>query len=310
MRTLGVHGPARRGSSLVELLVALVLFAIVGAATLRALDRQGRFHGGILAIMEARAQHAAAHEAMAVELRGVSTAAGDVGLLSDSSVTFRLPVGAGLACDVTAGIIDFAPDSVAAGQVFARFRTAPQAGDTAWVFDEGASDLLADDSWVGLAVTSVARSSGRCPTSPLRDPVLDAGLTSWRFTFAGSAPMTLTPAFKVHLTRPARFALYRSGAESWLGFAERNPATGAWVTIQPVSGPYLPYSAAAPSSSGVALQGRDSSGAATTLVSAGRPAAIAVATRTRTTRTVRMDGLARGRYPDSLLSLIGMRNTR
>jgi len=260
--------------------------------------------------MEARAQHAAAHEAMAVELRGASTAAGDVGQLSDSSVTFRLAVGAGVACDVTAGIIDFAPDSVAAGQAFARFRTAPQAGDTAWVFDEGATDLLSDDTWVGLAVTSVARSTGNCPASPLRDPILDAALASWRFTFAGSAPSTLAPGSIVRLTRPARFALYRSGAEYWLGFAERNPATGVWVTIQPVSGPYLPYSAVAPASSGIALQGRDSSGIVTLLTGAGNPAAIALATRTRTTRTVRMDGVARGRYVDSLHSLIAMRNAR
>jgi hypothetical protein len=247
---------------------------------------------------------------MAVELRGASTAAGDIGPLSDSSVTFRLPVGAGVACDVTAGIIDFAPDSVAAGQAFARFRTAPQAGDTAWVFDEGATDLLSDDGWVGLALTSVTRSNGLCPTSPLRDPVLDAGLASWRFTFAGSAPTTLAPGSMVRLTRPARFALYRSGTEYWLGFSERNPATGAWVTIQPVSGPYLPYSASAPATSGIALQGRDSSGIATVMTGAGNPAAIALATRTRTTRTVRMDGLVHGRYADSLHSLIAVRNTR
>jgi hypothetical protein len=82
------------------------------------------------------------------------------------------------------------------------------------------------------------------------------------------------------------------------------------VTIQPVSGPYLPYSAVAPGSSGIALQGRDSSGAVTVLTGAGSPAAIALATRTRTTRTVRMDGLARGRYADSLHSLIATRNAR
>lgn len=302
MRTLGARG----GTSLVELLVALVLFGIVGAATLRALDRQARFHGGIQSILEARAQHAAAHEAIAVELRGASTSSGDVGPLSDSSITFRLPVGAGVACDITAGVMDLAPDTVAAGQAFARFRTSPQAGDTAWVFDEGATDLLADDRWIAFAVTGISRSTGLCLASTLRDPVLDAGLASWRFTFAGTAPATLVPGAAVRITRPARFALYRSGSESWLGFAERNPATGAWVTIQPVSGPYLPYSTLAPSSSGVALEGRDSSGIVTTL----NPAAIALATRTLTTRVVRMDGIARGRYADSLLSLIAFRNAR
>ena len=150
----------RRGTSLVELLVALVLFGIVGITTLRSLDHQARLHNGILAILESRSQHAAAHEAVAVELRGASTAAGDVSQLSDSAIVFRLPVGAGVACSIGAGVIDLAPDSIAAGQDFARFRTAPQPGDTAWLFDEGGTDMSADDSWVGVPVTAVSRVPG------------------------------------------------------------------------------------------------------------------------------------------------------
>ena len=314
MRTLGRDraGQRRRspGASLIELLVALALFGVIGAATLRSLDRQARFHSGILAILESRSQHAAAHEAVATELRGVSTAAGDVTLISDSSIVFRLPVGAGVACDITAGTIDLAPDSVSAGQSFARFRTSPQPGDTAWLFDEGATDAAADDAWVGLPVTSATRAPGHCPGSPLLDPVRDVGLSSWRFAFNGAPPpSTVSPGSAVRLTRMARFALYRGGTgEFWLGFAEVQSATGSWITIQPVSGPYLPFNAAAPTASGIALKGRDSSG--TLLAGPGVPAAISLATRTLTTRVVRMDGVIRGRYADSLHSLIGVRNSR
>ena len=288
------------------MLVALALFGIVGAATLRALDRQARFHTGILAILEARAQHAAAHETVAVELRGVSSVAGDVGSLSDSSIVFRLPVGAGLVCDTAAGVLDLAPDSVAAGQAFAHFRTSPQAGDSVWVSSEGTTDLEADDSWFALRITSVTRSTGRCTSSPLVDPVLDAGLATWRIAYASAVAPPIAPGAPVRLTRQARFALYRSGTESWLGYTERNPATGAWVTIQPVSGPYVPFNAGSPTASGIALQGHDSSGA----VSFVPPFAITLATRTRTTSQVRMDGVLRGRYADSLRSLIALRNVR
>ena len=297
----------RRGTSLVELLVALALFGIVGAAALRALDRQARFHTGILAILESRAQHAAAHEALAVELRGTSVAASDIGPLTDSSVVFRMPVGAGLSCDMTSTFIDLGPDSASSGQHFARFRTSPQAGDTAWVFDEGATDSASDDAWRGLAVTAVSRAMGRCAGSPLLDPVLDAGRPSWRLAIAVAPPPTVTAGAPVRLTRRARFALYRGGTgEHWLGFTEADPVSGAWITIQPVSGPYLPYASAAPSTSGIALSGRDSSG----IVSFVTPAAITVATRTRTTRAVRMDGVVRGPYADSLHSLIGLRNAK
>lgn len=297
----------RRGASLVELLVALALFGIVGAATLRSLDRQSRFHRGILAILESRAQHAAAHEAVAVELRSASS--DDIDRLSDSAIAFRLPVGSGVACDFTGGAIDLAPDSVAAGQSLARARTAPQAGDTAWIFDEGPTDVASDDAWLPVPLTSVSRSTGRCTASPLVDPVLDAGASTWRLYHAGPLPPTLVAGAPVRLTRPARFALYRSGTESWLGFAEWQPVSGAWVTIQPVSGPYLPYSNAAPPTSGVALAARDSSGMPAVWPGAA-PATITLGTRTLTAQRVRIDGVAPGRYADSLHSLIALRNKR
>ena len=43
----------RSGTSLVELIVALALFGVIGLATLRSLDRQARFHSGMLTILDA-----------------------------------------------------------------------------------------------------------------------------------------------------------------------------------------------------------------------------------------------------------------
>ena len=300
-----------QGTSLVELLAALALFGIIGLATLRSLDRQARFHAGVLTILEARAQHAAAHEAVATEVRSLSSVAGDITRLSDSAIVFRMPVGAGLACALSSDTIYLAPDTVAAGQEFAAFRTTPQPGDTVWLFDESARDLAADDVWVGLRIASAIRAPGLCTASPLVHPALDAGRSSWRLAVVGPVPATVVPGAPVRVTRTARFALYRGSTnEHWLGFTEILPSTGTWITIQPVSGPYLPFNAGAPASSGIALLGRDSSGASLPPASATLSAAIALSTRTRTTRSVRVDGLTRGLYSDSLHSLISLRNAR
>jgi prepilin-type N-terminal cleavage/methylation domain-containing protein len=300
----------RRGTSLVELLVALALFGIVGLATLRSLDRQARLHSGMLTVLEARAQHAAAHEAVATELRSISSQAGDLTRLSDSAIVFRLPVGAGVACAVAPDTIYLAPDSTASGQEFARFATTPQTGDTVWLFNESSRDIATDDAWIGFAVVAIARTPGNCSGSPLVSAALDATRPSWRLAVAGTLPPSVIAGAPLRLTRTARFALYRgSTGEHWLGFSEILPATGAWVTIQPVSGPYLPYSAADPITSGVALGAMDSSGARV-FASITTTAAIALATRTRTSRSIRIDGLARGLYTDSLHSLIGLRNSR
>jgi hypothetical protein len=263
----------------------------------------------VLAILEARSQHAAAHEAVATELRGVSSAAGDIARLSDSAIVFRMPVGAAVACGTAADTIYLAPDTVSGGQELARFRMTPQAGDTAWLFNEAATDLSGDDGWTGLRITSATRAPGNCTGSSLLDPLLDAARSSWRFGVAGTMPATASPGAAVRLTRTARFALYRgSTSEYWLGYTEILPATGAWITIQPVSGPYLPFSGSVPAASGVAIAARDSSGSAVSVTT--RASSIAFATRTRTTRTVRIDGLARGPHADSLHSLIGLRNWR
>ena len=308
MRALGAPH-RRRGTSLVELLIALTLFGVIGLATLRALDQQARFHGGMLAVLEARSQHASAHEVVAVELRSVSSAASDINRLSDSAIVFRLPVGAGVACAVIPGAIVLAPDTVAAGQAFASFRTTPQQGDTVWIFDEGTTDAPVDDAWIPLPVVATARATGLCAGSPMVDPVLDATRPSWRLSVSGSPPATVTAGAAVRLTRMSRFALYRGGTgDHWLGFSEIAPATGAWVVIQPVSGPYLPFNPGSPAASGVALTAWDSSG-----ITTGTPAltaALTLSTRTRTSRAVRINGLARGLQPDSLHSLISLRNSR
>lgn len=302
---------AQTGTSLVELLVALALFGIIGLATLRSLDRQARFHAGVLTILEARSQHAAAHEAVATELRGASGAAGDITRLSDSAIVFRMPVGAALSCALAGDTIFLAPDTVAAGQRFAALRTTPQIGDTAWLFNEASKDIASDDAWVGSPITTVIRAPDLCAGSPFVHPMLDASLPSWKIGVAGPLPPTARPGAPVRLTRTARFALYRGSTnEHWLGFTEIQPSTGTWITIQPVSGPYLPFNAGIPAASGISLLGRDSSGAPLSAVNTTRIAAISLGTRTRTTRGVRIDGLARGAYADSLHSLIGLRNGR
>jgi hypothetical protein len=312
MRTLGVSHArrGRAGASLPELLVALVLFGIVSGATLRALDRQARFHAGVMAILEARGQHAAAHEALAVSLRGLSAAGGDIGRLTDSAIVFRLQVGSGIACGISSGALDLAPDSIANGQRLGSFAGWPQPGDSAWILDEGPTDAAADDAWAALRVTSVSSAAGRCPGSPLLDPVRDAARPAWRLSVSGSPPASAVAGAPVRLTRVARFALYRGGTgESWLGYSERQPATG-WITIQPVSGPYLPFNRSAPPASGLALLGRDSSGIVVAGPGPVAPAVLSIATRTLTTRAVRMDGIPRGARADSLHSLIGLRNVR
>ncbi|MDO8665846.1 MAG: type II secretion system protein, partial [Gemmatimonadales bacterium] len=91
----------RRGFSLAELVVAMVIAAIIGAALTRLVINQARFVGTQDAVMHARAGARAALNVMTSEFRAVS----DSGLVAASrdSVTIRVPYAFGIACAQVGG---------------------------------------------------------------------------------------------------------------------------------------------------------------------------------------------------------------
>lgn len=308
------HSPwcGRTGVTLVELLVALALLGVVGGALLRAFDRQARFHRGILQLLQARQQLGASHDVLATEFRSLA-ALGDVERLTDTGIVYRAPLGSGVVCRVAGADLDLAPDVVAPGILLTRLRTAPQAGDTVWLHDEGATARASDDGWHAAEIAAAGRRTDGCLGTAYVDSVLDRGLASWRLSLASGTPVPAGVArgSVVRVTRRARFALYRSASgESNLGWADWNSALGAWNVIQPVAGPFLPASGGALHQSGVALSARDTTGASLSPpIAFPVPGAISVVTRARTARVVRMDGVSAGVRPDSLRSTTALRNT-
>lgn len=320
MRSLGPPGKsgrsrararARAGTSLAELVVALALFGVVGAALLRAFDRQARFHTGIVRLVETHAQLTVTHDAVAAELRSLASPR-DILRLSDTAVAYRAFSGSAVACAVSGAMVTLAPEVLAGGVVLARLRTSPQPGDSAWLFDEGPTLSRGDDTWQGAAVLSAQVVPGGCDGSAFVHPVADAGRPAWRLVLDTVPAMSsgITPGALVHVTRLARFALYRSASgETNLGWSDWNAAAGAWNVIQPVTGPFLPYRAALPGASGVALAAFDSAGVGTGIGPAfAPPALVHLMTRAVTSRAIRLDGMPRGPHSDSLRSAIAPRN--
>lgn len=92
-----------RGFTLVELLIAMVVMAILGVALTRMLISDSRFVSRQDAMISARQGARAAMNTMAVELRMV----GDGGLLAASpdSITARIPYAFGMSCESVTGIL-------------------------------------------------------------------------------------------------------------------------------------------------------------------------------------------------------------
>lgn len=260
---------ARPGRTLLELLVALGLLAILLGAVLGALARDARSHLALAARAEARAQLQAGAFALARDLRSLSPRAGDLPptLAHDTAVQIRALQMTATVCD-TAGTLAIRQDARADGAPPAPTRL-PGAGDSAW--------MLVEDStprWQGARVIAALRAPAACASAP------PGGGTP--LLLGVDAPPDWRPAVGTHLriTRRARWSIY-AGADGWqLGHREWNASLGRFDAVQPVVGPLQPPAGADP---GLRIAYRDSLGAtiAPGAPETGRVARVGVVLRAR-----------------------------
>ncbi|MCC6931488.1 MAG: hypothetical protein IT359_21040 [Gemmatimonadaceae bacterium] len=305
----GAHLPSPPlGFALVELLAALVITLLLGAAVVRLLDRSNRFARGVATMADQRAQLAVAAFAVDGALAAVAPGDGDLVAGSDSSIHLQGTVGCAVACAVGAGSIDVADPHLSSGATLTWWNTAPQPGDSVAILDEGASPAGHDDAWYHGAITAIALRAAPCLHSPYLDSIADAATQGWRLTLSPSLPATVLPGSVVRVRRAERFALYRSAGEWMLGWTEWNHGAAAWNTIQPVAGPLLPY-AAPGATSGFSVRWVDSAGASVTPTPASTARGAYVALGATTRQQVRVDGVARGARRDSLTLRLVLRNS-
>jgi prepilin-type N-terminal cleavage/methylation domain-containing protein len=93
----------RRGASLPELLVALVVLAIIGSASVRLLISQTRYYDVQLKQRSARSVSRASVNMLLSELRMMESAAG-VEAATSTSVTLRVPYAMGMSCGTVATV--------------------------------------------------------------------------------------------------------------------------------------------------------------------------------------------------------------
>jgi len=228
-------GHPRRGTALIELLVALPLTLLVGALAIDLFVAQWRAVQQSEARWRTRRELDHAALVLASELRPL--AAGDVERWTDSSFVARAVVLAGVVCSVpAAGVVEVGligsslPTSAA---VFAE----PRVGDRlAW--------LQADTALAGLPVrllatpggTSVVREARRrssgCPGSPWH-----AGGVSWRLVVDPPTAPGLVPGSTVRVQRRVEWRSYL-GADGATYIGRRDWNGSSWSTIQPAAGPF------------------------------------------------------------------------
>lgn len=293
----------RRGFTLVELLLAIVLFSIIATATVRIIVNQQRFYAGSADMMAMRGSLRDANVMLPTDLRGIASAGGDILAMSDSALDFRLPIGMGVVCSIAAGRLAFVipPTTLASQSALTTYISTPTTGDFVYVYDDGATSLVSDDSWQQTTLAA-APAIGSCPTYTSSATEAATAIT---ITVTNALNATVVPGAVVRFYRRAKYKFFQptAGGAWYLGYYDC--PGGVCGTLQTIAGPYLAYSTTA-SATGLRFIYRDSLGAVT--ATPANVARIDVVARAQTRNPIRMPGRPIDYYSDSTVISIGLRN--
>jgi hypothetical protein len=234
---------SRHGLALVELVVALALAGVVGSAIAVTLTRQQALYRGASELHYARENVRDALEILSSDIRGMSVV-DTVRLRADSALEFFATIGSSVVCQTTVGEIDL-PADADTEPFLSGFQVVPDSGDLAMVFTHA---LGAVGLWQRYRITGVATRSlaSICPAASAfsSQPEVGAPPTGFVVTLAYPVSEEVKVGAPVRFIRRARYSLYRASDSHWyLGYRRCN-AVGASSCggIQPLSGPYRPYS--------------------------------------------------------------------
>ena len=296
----------RRGFTLTEMLFVLVIFGLVAAATMRIIVGQEKFYASESDLIAMRNTLRDVGEALPSDLRGISSIGGDIYAMSDSAVDFRLATGMTVICSIglTRTTVVIPPTTLSSRSALTTWISPPTTGDTAFVYDDGATSALNDDTWDKVAVAATL-SAGSCPTTSGYTANSTEAAAAQTLTLATALGANVQTGSLIRFYRRAKYKLYQpsAGGAWYLGYQEC-PA-GVCGTMQPVSGPYLAYSTTV-ANTGLRFVYRDSTGAVT--ATPAQVARIDIIAKAQTERPIRMPGRPEDYYSDSLVVTVALRN--
>jgi len=252
----------RRGFTIVELLVTLVIIGVLGLALSRMFVGQLRAYGRSQAANAAQRDLRLGLSLLPMDLRTASVPLSDLTQMTDSSIALRATIGNSVVCERPAtNVIDLPPLGLAHNVLTSWYAT-PLPGDWITVYVSSDADP-SKDSWRLLQVVSIAAApSTVCAGQPFTDPVLDPPATKprWRVTLSDTvSTVEAGPGKPVRFLRSVKYSLYHTSSASatwYLGY--RDSVNGAWSSVEPIAGPFAPYAA---TGSGVKFTYYDTTGA-------------------------------------------------
>jgi hypothetical protein len=304
----------RPGFTVAELLISVAFAGVIMAATTVTLVREERFYSRAGEVLDVKAGLRDASDVLTSDIRGAAVASYGVPLMSDSALELYTTIGSSVACTAASPTFGLPPAILANGNTLTSFVATPDTGDLAEIFT-APSGNLDSAKWETRRIASFASRgvATSCPASTGFTSAADAALSTsgYQLVIAGNPVSAAKKGAFVRFIRRARYSIYKSSDNFWyLGYrrcAVVAPYTCA--SIQPVSGPYRPYSASG--QSGLSFRYYDTSGVELLPASTGfELARVDIVIRGQSSRDVGLLGDVRKPFRDSVVVTVSPRNRR
>jgi prepilin-type N-terminal cleavage/methylation domain-containing protein len=279
----------RRGFTLVEILISLVILSVVMGAIYQLLNTTQRLSRAQAEQVSLQSNVRTGSLVVPSELRELNTVVGgtvaqnDILAKQPDNITYRAMRGFGQLCESPASQTQLR----ILRSSYSGYRDPVAGRDSVYVFLEGNPVVSSDDGWMPLQITGVA-TGNVCPGAA-------AGIT---LTTAASAALPgLAVRTPVRTYEVMQLSLYNDAdGRSWLGAR----SVSAGEATQPLLGPLT--------GNGFLLEYFGSTGAATTVPSAVK--SIRITVRGQTDELVRAGGTGyMGRPEEALVSQVLLRNS-
>ncbi len=318
---------SRSGFTLVELMVAMVLGALVGVTLVASIAGQQRFFRGASAITNTRNQLRQAAALLPSDLRAVSRRGGDFYSITSEQIDFRSVMGSSFICaKPSATTIVVPPLQVAKNNSLTSWINQPQVGDSLLVYDDSMLVSTSDDAWRSYQITGITAVTG-ASACPVRNAAggfvesTDASQPSYQITVAATTPFRTANYVgnPVRFFRRVKYGLYQEPTDNqwYLGYSDcaylSGRGTTPCTTMRAIAGPLSAYTNGTPglATNGLNLQYFDSTGTAvnpSVFAAGSRVARIRIALRGQTDAAVNSANAPNGTFVDSLVVHVGLRN--
>lgn len=296
----------RRGFTMVELLVALVLLGLVSAALYRVLVNNQRLYLAQTQRIDLSQNIRAATTILPAEFRELDAFDGDILAMSATSIQIRAMRWLSFVC-VQPALPGAFTMTIRGGQTAMPMYFGSRniaATDGLLIYLDGDPTTRTDDYWVSTTIAAIGGAGPGTATCPAAGPVTAAQQPATSVTFANVGFIAGTNvAGAIPMGAPVRgyetvtYQLYQpAGDPLWyIGF---QPAGG---TMQPLIGPIL--------SNGLSFAYYDANGNVTATRT--QVARIDITVRARTTNALRRGGMAAAAVVvDSVSTSVALRNNR